>query len=332
MNLFNLKFPKEIPVNKDRIYLDDVPVESLIYNNSVTYRPTPADIPMLWANGFPLTESMGKALTTILVNKISIAIDMDREDEAESLLIAAFEKAEVDGIESLNLLIVLINLFEKKDPVKRMKYYTEAMKLIFHLWDKLDNKTMNAWQNLCRKESLQVTPPFRKMVVEVNPNSLRAKALEKLEKNEFAEAEDIYQQLINRDFELPGTLCHLTRVQLLLHKEKEAEKSINRAWSLRKKALRYVLPRIIFFKILFSMLDHKNPAVWISRLKAALNDDQAFMDWIIHPTLIEYKSKIRYEDFQFLTALAEALQNKDKREELVQFDKWSKQRIFPILL
>jgi hypothetical protein len=190
------------------------------------------------------------------------------------------------------------------------KYHTKAKKLVNQYRDKVDEQTRNTWSKLVKNEN-----------AEANPYELRSEAMEMLEKQEFGEAEKIYRQLIRLGFELPGTLCHLARVQLLMQDEEAARKTVSRAWKLRGKALKYVLPRIIFFKILFAMTGNKNPASWMIKLKSSLQDDASYMGWTIKSTVNQYQSRLTPENFQIMMVLSEVVQefkNKELLDEILE--------------
>jgi tetratricopeptide (TPR) repeat protein len=257
---------------------------------------------MQWAEGYPLSEQAKKALVAILVNKISIAFNLNRLKEAESILKKEVEKAKRDPAECIKLLIALIHLYEKTDPDKAKKYYNKVKKQISGHEDLFDKETRNGWSLLSKYGNF-----------ELNPHLLRSKALDMLENKQYTEAEKIYRQMIELDFELPGTLCHLARVQLLSGQEKEAEKSVRKAWDRRSKALKYVVPRIIFFKIIFSMIRNQNPSLWLNRMKKELQNQDSCLEWHIQPLLESFKSRLSPENHQVLVTLTESLQYKDPK-------------------
>jgi tetratricopeptide (TPR) repeat protein len=302
-------FPSEPDYPAD-ILIDDQPVESIIYRNKTKGGPTPADIAMLWAEGVHLTETMEKTLVGILINNIRIAFDLDRVEEGGTLLKAALPNAKDNPTDQVMILIALWKLYQKANPPEARKYHTKAKKLVNQYRDKVDEQTRNTWSKLVKNEN-----------AEANPYELRSEAMEMLEKQEFGEAEKIYRQLIRLGFELPGTLCHLARVQLLMQDEEAARKTVSRAWKLRGKALKYVLPRIIFFKILFAMTGNKNPASWMIKLKSSLQDDASYMGWTIKSTVNQYQSRLTPENFQIMMVLSEVVQefkNKELLDEILE--------------
>jgi hypothetical protein len=71
MDLIEYKLSRRSSYDNDDIYLDDMPVDSLLYRDTARCSPTPADIILLWAKGYPLTETKKKVLDTILINKFT---------------------------------------------------------------------------------------------------------------------------------------------------------------------------------------------------------------------------------------------------------------------
>jgi tetratricopeptide (TPR) repeat protein len=285
---------------KNDICLDDIPLNSFLYRNNSRNKSTPADVTKRWAEGYPLTDPMNKALIAILVNKISIAVSIDRVKEAESILVNELEKVKNNPAECVKLLVTMIRLNERLYPAEAKSFYIKAKKLISDHEILLDAQTKNSWR------LLNMTGDFG-----ANPHILRSRALELFENKKYAEAEKIYYEMIELNFELPGTLCHLARVQLLSGLEKEADKSIMKAWKIRDKALRYVVPRIIFLRILLLMTKKKDPSIWIARMKKELKNPDIFMEWHIQPLLDLIKSRLTPENHQILTAIAESLQHKN---------------------
>jgi tetratricopeptide (TPR) repeat protein len=308
MDFYDFQSLLEYSDDKNNIYLDDVPVDSLLYRDIAGQKPTPADLAFLWSEGYVLTETMKKALVTILINKISIAFNLNRVKEAELIITNELEKVKDNPKECIKSLIALIRLNEKLDPEEAKMYYTKTKLLLSQNGDIMDESTKCYWNTLKGSGNL-----------EVNPYLLRTKALEMLEKQQYSEAEKIYREMIELDFDMPGTLCHLARVQLLSGQEKEAEKSVKKAWNLRGSASKYVVPRIIFLKILFLMFRNQNPSFWIDRITIELQNADSCLEWHIKPLLESNKSRLTSENFVFISQLAEAVQDKEKYKEFEQF-------------
>jgi tetratricopeptide (TPR) repeat protein len=284
---------------KNEIYQDDVPIDSLLYHKKSKWKPTPLDVTRLWSEGYNLTDQMKDALVSILLNRINIAIYLNRVSEAETILKAEFENAKNDTAKCARILVSLVLLFERIVPEKAKSYYSEAKMIISGNEKLLDGYTRNIWKIL--NAGREIKP---------NPQILRVNAFEHFEKKEFAEAEKIYRQMIDLDFDLPGTYCHLARVQLMTGQEDEAGKSVTRAWELKEKAAGYVVPRIIFLQILLLMLNKQDFSFWIKKINGELRKPYSAMEWHIQPLLENIMPRLTHENNQVLSTLAEFLQSK----------------------
>jgi pentatricopeptide repeat protein len=295
----DLSFLPEKENKKNEIYRDDVPLDSILYNKNSQRKPTPLDLTVLWAEGYKLTDQMKDALVSILLNRINIAICLNRINEAETILKTALEDSKNDPAKCARILVQLVLLFERIVPEKAKSYYSDARKIISGNEKLLDGYTGNVWKIL--NAGREVRP---------NPQILRSSALEHFENKQYDEAEKIYNQMISMDFDLPGTYCHLARVQLMTGQDYEARKSVARAWELKEKAADYVVPRIIYLQILLLMLDNQDFAFWIRKINEELRKPYSTMEWHIQPLLERIKPGLTPENHQVLTTLAEFLQTK----------------------
>ncbi len=118
MDISDFLKPDMLNDSDNDIYLDDIPVESLLYKDTDAAGPTPADIIPLWNNGFDLTEKIKRALVAILVNEISIAVRLDRIKEAESILKEELESIKGKPSEQIRIVYALNELKEIMDQDK----------------------------------------------------------------------------------------------------------------------------------------------------------------------------------------------------------------------
>lgn len=299
MDYDDLSFLPEKENKKNKIYQDDVPLDSILYNKNSQRNPTPLDLTVLWAEGYKLTVQMKDALVSILLNRINIAIYLDRVREAEALLKSEVENAKNDPAKCARILVSLVLLFERIVPEKAKSYYSEAREIISGNEKLLDGYTGSIWKIL--SAGREVRP---------NPQILRSSALEHFENKQYAEAEKIYNQMISLDFDLPGTYCHLARVQLMTGQEDEARKSVARAWELKGIAAGYVVPRIIYLQIFLLMLDNQDFSFWIKKINEELRKPYSTLEWHIQPLLERLKPRLTPGNHQFLATLAEFLQSK----------------------
>jgi len=301
----------ETPQNSD-IYFDDQPLETMLNSSQPLQIPSPVDIVRQWFEGLVMTKAMEGLVVKILINNYRLAIEENREAEACLILKTALSETDYPAVDKLKALIALWKLSQVSAPDESKEYYSSAKEFFNQSGNEMDENSRKYWSRLLHSESSDIVL-----------YSLRAKAYDEFEAGRYAEAEKIYLNLIGHKFELPGTYCHLARVQLLMHDENAALKSINCAWKLRKSAVKYVLPRIIFLKILLLMLDNRNPIVWIFRLKSLVADDSVFLQWSIESTIKQYELRLSSQNYFFLLSLAEALQQNGKTQSLEEYDIWT---------
>lgn len=151
MDTFDYMDPFERYIRKKEIYLDDIPVDSLLFRNISRTEPTPADVVLLWRKDYLLDDSMEKILISILVNNPMIATENNRVDEAESVLKKALDKAGNDPEEAIRLLITLINLHHRGNEKKSTEYYIKARSLMAESDIKLDKITENIWKEILKR-------------------------------------------------------------------------------------------------------------------------------------------------------------------------------------
>jgi tetratricopeptide (TPR) repeat protein len=299
-------------IQKDELYYDDQPLETMLYSSQPLQNPSPVDILRHWMDGLVLTKVMEGAVVKILINNYRLAMEENKEAEACLILKTALSEIEYPAVDKLKALIALWKLSQVGAPVESKEYYSSAKEFFNQSRNEMDENTRKYWGRLLNAESSDIVL-----------YSLRAKAYDEFEAGRYAEAEKIYLNLIGHKFELPGTYCHLARVQLLMHDENAALKSVNCAWALRKTAVKYVLPRIVFLKILLVMRENRNPFLWIFRMKTLLTDDSVFLQWSIESTIKQYELMLNAHDYFFLLSLARAIQEKGKTETLEEYDIWN---------
>jgi len=132
-------------------------------------------------------------------------------------------------------------------------------------------------------------------------------------------AEKLLLRVLDADFEMPGTNCHLARICLLTDRIDEARNHTKDAWEHRNEAPPYVIPRILWFQILFALLDGADLASHLGRLKTALSADGSHMDWTMQPVLDYLNSKLNTQHSAILSALIAALSDPANLAVLDQF-------------
>jgi len=159
--------------------------------------------------------------------------------------------------------------------------------------------------------------------------TVRSLALDLFLVGSFKASERLYQGLLARRFEQPGTLVHLARVLLMQDRLPEAQEAITSAWKLmqkqnvRQETPSYVLSRIIFFRILYAILARDNCSCLVTRLKRDLRENFRREAWTIGPVIAHFKQYIRPCDVEFLEAIAGAINSQENMDRLNGFSVWA---------
>jgi hypothetical protein len=116
----------------------------------------------------------------------------------------------------------------------------------------------------------------------------------------------------------------LARLLILTGRENEARAKVMSAWEHRSEGEPYIVPRVLFLKVLFSSLDGNIPLPILAAIKHFLKPENAFCEWKIQPVLDYLKAQARLpqSSFDFLTLLARALGDRKKLSSLEAFPEW----------
>jgi hypothetical protein len=158
-----------------------------------------------------------------------------------------------------------------------------------------------------------------------SPIKNRELALECYRHGRYAEAEKLLRPFIAEGYEVAGTHCHMARVLLMMDREKEARQEVALAWEYRDKCDAYIVPRMLFFQILFALLDEARAAKAVEarrsvspagrprrpasadlleRLRDELVSRRAYAEWILQPLIKHIQPWLSEEDFELMRALA----------------------------
>jgi tetratricopeptide (TPR) repeat protein len=167
--------------------------------------------------------------------------------------------------------------------------------------------------------------------------ALRQTALKLYRQGDYAKAEEILRGLVEAEFEMPTNLMHLARLCLITNRDSEAKELVVRALSYRANAPVYTIPRLLWFQLALDMLEQDQAteirgqmsATILGRLKTALQNDEAFMEWTMQPVLDHLhsklgigNSKLETQDLELLTALVAALNDAKNLSALDAFPVW----------
>ena len=140
-----------------------------------------------------------------------------------------------------------------------------------------------------------------------DPLDRRSAALDCFLRGDCQTAECILHTLLNDDFDVAGTHCHLARVSLRMGREVEARAHAIAAWEQRSAGPRYVVGRTLWFLALFALIDGADASPWIGRIKTLGPDGEARMGWTMEPVLKDLRERMSPESYAIVSALFQAL-------------------------
>lgn len=135
-------------------------------------------------------------------------------------------------------------------------------------------------------------------------------------------AESILLLILSEKFEVPGTCCHLARICILTDRLSETEEHVEQAWQHRTEAPVYVTARIIWFRIALIFLKKSNIENLIDKLKAVISKEDVFMECTMKPVLDHIRPLITEQQHSFLSAIIDALNDKQYLGKLNSFNEW----------
>jgi len=150
----------------------------------------------------------------------------------------------------------------------------------------------------------------------------RTEALRLYKARDYAAAELLLRGLVQERYEVASNQCHLARVLVLMDRDEEARREVQQASENLANAYTYVLPRVLYFQWLFSILDGIENATVAGQMRAALLEPGSNMEWTIQPMLDYLRPRLGESHFKFFKALAKALSYSDTAAELDQFPQW----------
>jgi tetratricopeptide (TPR) repeat protein len=151
---------------------------------------------------------------------------------------------------------------------------------------------------------------------------LRNIAARRFETGDFQITEHLLNHLLNIEFDLSSTYIHLARLFLITDRLLNCNEFISKGWDMKSKAKSYVLARLLWFKITLALIENKTIENYLSQLNALLLKDEVFKEWTMLPVLDHIKPKLTEHQYALLTALVDAMSDKQNLAKLNDFEVW----------
>jgi len=164
------------------------------------------------------------------------------------------------------------------------------------------------------------------------PPQLRGMALELYQHGEYDKAAELLKGVLDAGFEVPSTCCHLARMALLTGQIQDGQAHVSRAWAERAQAELYIVPRILWLQLAFTLLAPgqasrapREPSALspiLGKVKTALQRGNACHEWTMQPVLNCLQTQLSAESHTLLAALVAALNDARNLPALDAFAAW----------
>jgi hypothetical protein len=151
----------------------------------------------------------------------------------------------------------------------------------------------------------------------------RSAALLSYCEGDYSSARNLLNSILSTGLDVPGTFCHLARLDLMTNDFASAAVHANEAWRRRSEASSYIICRILWLQIASAMLravDRPLPPL-IGRLKTAMQGVAPY-DWTMAPVLDHLRGRLNNEHHALLSTLADVLSGTQNAAALDDLPDW----------
>ena len=322
--------PLEAPASEE-FFFDDQPIESVL-GVAPPSPPTPANVLRIWKGDFDRSDAVARAIAAILCNDQGHVQGFAEVVGIEQCLRNALTSgAQAWAADDPRRAACLAALGMVAQTHRRMEEAEDFLRQALELQKKHlggdHPETCATTERLAvlldqvgraaEAERLRRSLSIEQLLhAGQGATALRVQALELFQRGEYNEAERIYRRLIAIGFELASTHCHLARICLMTKREGEAAQETERAWGHRHQAPAYVIPRILFLRVVCVILGNGSVKSLLQELERALQEPGACLTWTMQPVIRHLKTRFTTDQFALLASLVEALGESEKLRNL----------------
>ncbi len=154
---------------------------------------------------------------------------------------------------------------------------------------------------------------------------MRMTALDAYVSGNYIEARILLDRLLESDYELHSTLCHLARLAIVTDSLDEAREFVTRVWEIRESAPSSIIPRILWMRIAMAMLGHSPDRVMQPYIRAMGPAIEAAgsNEWTMDPVLNHLAGRMPHRHHALLSGIAAAISDNDCLGELEELPQWT---------
>ena len=145
-------------------------------------------------------------------------------------------------------------------------------------------------------------------------NAFRLQAFKLYSEGQYSKSENLLRRVLEAGFEISGTRCELALVLIMMDKDDDAKHEISLAWENRSNAKPYIIPRILFLKLTFLLLETGGDlqatgqiTTLLGKIQTALKYDNAYKPWRIKPVLDHIKDRLSFDSYELLRNISSSV-------------------------
>jgi tetratricopeptide (TPR) repeat protein len=317
------------------LVFDDDPLDHLLYG-APQVEPTPVNALEIWKRNLDRSSTCSRAIATTVAKNHEDMSAADLEVAEQCLLSTIGSIPPVEELQLAHCYTGLARLMKIKNKTNEVEYcYREALKIFEARLGLSDEKTYETGMELvrlleetgCKERATSLSIRLELGMLDGKEDGfslhrLRQLALEMFLAGQYVQAEAAYRRLIEKQFELASSYCHLARVYLMTDRESEARIVVEEASNLLKESPAYVQGRIYFLKTLLQMLAGEEWQSGLKEIKTVLADCNAYMDWTIQPVLDHLQPRLEPDLYGLMTKIVSAICDHAKLPELESLEIW----------
>jgi len=159
--------------------------------------------------------------------------------------------------------------------------------------------------------------------LDLSPMSARMTALSAFVAGDYDSARALLTHVLEAEFEVPSTHCHLARIALVTDDLPAAVLHTRRAWERHTLGPTYVLPRILWLRMAIAMLGSPAEPIapLLAAMRGALRATESF-EWTVAPVLQHLCGRISDRDHALLSALSAVITDRRQMPALEALPEW----------
>jgi len=143
-----------------------------------------------------------------------------------------------------------------------------------------------------------------------------------ISQGDVEQAHCLFNSMVEKNVLAAWASSHLVRILICDDQMAEAEQLVSFAWEKRAELPFYIIPRILWFQVMFAFLNDTDSKLFLGRLKIILQKEGSHMDWSINQVMAIIALKLPSESIILLMTLLEAIIDQEQIFKLNKLEIW----------